>query len=363
MKGPDFITADGRRLPLTWHRLKPSSEVSAKVPQPGEAVLTGLDFAGEWKRVRDVDAGEGFDRRRFRVRSWQRTTSRPAVFVRSEDGSTTEIKPSPAWAPWVGGRDEAGEPPVRYISLPLDRPWQASEMKEIEAEAAAILQAHGFPMGLDYPDPPVWRQLGDDMAWTILPAGEAGGIEGEAAVVRLTDPGWVLIDYGPLSSRWPAGSPFRWAQTVYRLARPYRLLSAELMALAGPARAAGAIETIFSAAFELGSALAEDAFRRLYDDDLRAGQQANRVRRQGGQTTAKRRRTTADEAWRTEGLKVAKALRSKFPSYGQKRIAKEIVEGIAGAPAIDTVVAQIRAWEKSGELLLSARRQAATPPS
>lgn len=270
MKGPDFITTDGRRIPLTWRRLKPSSEVTAVVPHPGEASLSSLTLAGEWKRVRDVEAGEGFDRRRFRVRAWQRTKSPLKLFVRDDVGSSREVNPTPSWAPWLSSRDAAGEPPVKYISLPLDRPWQAKELPEIEATAAAILADHHFPVGLDDPLLPLWRQIGEDMAWAIWPGDEQGHLDGEAVTHRMIDGGWVLIDHGPLAHLWPSGSPFRWAQTVHRLAQPSRLVSAELMAMAGPGRSAGAIETIASAAFELGAALAEDTFRRLYDADLRA---------------------------------------------------------------------------------------------
>ena len=337
MKGPAFIAADGRRLPVTWHRLKPSDEVTAEVPEPGEPEV--LAFApGDWNVLADgLVAGEGFDRRRFRVREWSPAAKPVRLFAGGQ-----ELKPTFPSAML----DDDGLPRVRYRSLPLDRPWLATELERFEQAALEILALHCYPVDPDFPNPPIWRQVGENLCWAVLPL-EDGALEGEKQTYRLFDGGWILVDLGPLSANWPAGSPFRWAQTVYRLARTYRMMAAELLAAGCPA---APLEAIFQAAFELGSAMTEDTFRRLYDGDVREGQAVKRVRSQAGQKTGAQRRQAADTAWRGEAQSVAKALRAKHPTWGQKRIAKEILSGVENAPEMDTIVATLRGWEKSGDL-------------
>ncbi len=325
MNGPDFITADGQTLLLAWQRLRPAAEVVAAIPAPGELELPRDAAAGGSTVSDDFTVGEGFDRRRLRKRPSTDSAKRPRLFVASG-----EVKTDPSFL--FGGRSidsMGGDQPVsaddedeRVIrSLPLDRPWLATELARFERLACEILEAHAYPVGVDWP---LWRVIGDDLCWADRPM-VVGRLEGEAKKVSLMDMGSLALEIGPLAARWPGGSPFRWALTVYRLARHYRRTMAELVAAGCPA---APLEAIFQAAFELGSAMTEDTFRRLYDGELRGGHVIKQAQSRAGQTRGQQVRAEMMDLWGTEGLQVAKECRVSDPTIGKLGIAKEIFKQV-----------------------------------
>ena len=71
--------------------------------------------------------------------------------------------------------------------------------------------------------------------------------------------------------------------------------------------------------------------------------------RRGGESRAQQIKARADR-WRLPALELAKSIRAKKPSHGDKAVASAIVERVPDAPDIDTVVRQLSAWGREGKL-------------
>jgi hypothetical protein len=95
---------------------------------------------------------------------------------------------------------------------------------------------------------------------------------------------------------------------------------------------------------------------------MRIGAARSKVSSETAQLLADRNKADAD-LWRLPALNEAIQLRSRHKNWGQKRLATEISEkllpklALGHTPAFDTIVAQIRTWEKDGCLPRSTSNQ------
>lgn len=106
-------------------------------------------------------------------------------------------------------------------------------------------------------------------------------------------------------------------------------------------------------AVAIGYWLAKAEFAPHVDDTL-IGKKRRSVSREAGKRRAAQIIKKADMQWREQALKFARQIRTKHPNYGQKALADEVLTQLAALqarlPETDTVIRQIREWERFGSL-------------
>ncbi|HEY5337901.1 MAG TPA: hypothetical protein VIJ85_06845, partial [Rhizomicrobium sp.] len=106
-------------------------------------------------------------------------------------------------------------------------------------------------------------------------------------------------------------------------------------------------------AIEIGYWLAKAEYSPHGPDAL-FGRKRRDASKTGGQKGAAFLKEKADKRWRAQGFAMAQDLRLKHPAWGQKQLAKDIskrLEGLgAELPDLDTIIRQIRKWERDDGL-------------
>lgn len=304
-----------------WTKLRPAIDGEGIPTPPARSVVAELTgrpgaLAGETTAV-----GQGFDRRRYQVRTWGEPESLPSPRF-SFGGQPVVSGPLPEWMP-------------KAEAVKVDRAWTADEIVAVERHARRILASHDFPL-TGSPDDFAWEWRDGDL-WWAEPHADRPGLLSE----------WLRVQWGADFLRsWPKSSPFVWAAEVWTRCRAIRVAQAE------PAER-GAADLLVTSAFELGSFLAQETMRQLYEDDVVTLEADRDRRRAGGRTTAALQSRHLNEA-----LQLAATLRRDEPSLSTAALAARLRE--AGGPALPSVgrlQRVIAGWEKADKLPRSTQNR------
>ena len=120
-------------------------------------------------------------------------------------------------------------------------------------------------------------------------------------------------------------------------------------------------DSIATYAATVGCYLAKAQFS-VHLPDVLMGKRRRATSQKTGQVRADAQIEMADKTWRADAFLMSKTLRSKNPKLGQKSLARRLIPELTSRgrkpPDEDTVVRQIRVWEKAGTLERSSTYRA-----